>query len=68
MEYNQGVDLNMKKQISENESALEAADHQDRREVVRKLGKFAAYAAPFTVLAFTKKASAATGSGPAKHH
>jgi hypothetical protein len=37
---------------------------EDRREVVRKLGRFAAYAAPFTVLAMTKKADAATGGGP----
>ncbi len=37
---------------------------QGRREVVLKLGKFAAYAAPFTVLALTKKADAATGGGP----
>lgn len=37
----------------------------DRRDLARKLGKFAAYAAPFTVLAMT--ASAASGSGPGKH-
>ena len=37
----------------------------DRREVIQKLGRFAAYAAPFTVLALT--AEAATGSGPRKH-
>jgi hypothetical protein len=36
-----------------------------RRDVARKLGKFAAYAAPFTVLALTSKA--ATGSGPGPH-
>lgn len=34
-----------------------------RRDMARKLGRFAAYAAPFTVLALTSKA--ATGSGPA---
>jgi hypothetical protein len=39
----------------------------DRREAMQKLGRFAAYAAPFTVLALTKKADAATGHGPAKH-
>lgn len=33
---------------------------QGRRELVRKLGKFAAYAAPFTVLALKGKA---TGGG-----
>jgi hypothetical protein len=37
----------------------------DRRELARKLGRFAAYAAPFTVLATT--ASAASGSGGGKH-
>jgi hypothetical protein len=47
-------------EISENPEA------NNRREAVRKLGKFAAYAAPFTVLAFSKKASAATGTGPGK--
>jgi len=44
----------------------------NRREMVGKLGKFAAYAAPFTVLALTKKADAATGgrlpsSSPRSH-
>jgi hypothetical protein len=39
----------------------------DRREVLQKLGRFAAYAAPFTVLAMTKKADAATGHGPGRH-
>ena len=42
-------------------------DKSDRRDVMRKLGRFAAYAAPFTVLAMTKKADAATGHGPARH-
>lgn len=37
----------------------------DRREVMQKLGRFAMYAAPFTVLALTQKADAATGHGPA---
>jgi hypothetical protein len=45
----------------------ETAQDADRREALRKLGKFSAYAAPFTVLAFSKKAAAATGSGPRKH-
>lgn len=39
----------------------------DRREALIKTGKFAAYAAPFTLLALTKKAEAATGHGPGKH-
>ncbi|HEY1947633.1 MAG TPA: hypothetical protein VGG97_11535 [Bryobacteraceae bacterium] len=66
MENNQERDLNMK-ESSENEQITESVEQQGRREVVQKLGKFAAYAAPFTVLAFTKKASAASGHGPGKH-
>jgi hypothetical protein len=38
----------------------------DRREMLQKLGRFAAYAAPFTILAMTKKADAATGHGPGR--
>jgi hypothetical protein len=34
----------------------------DRRELIQKLGRFAVYAAPFTVVATTAKA--ATASGP----
>jgi hypothetical protein len=66
MANNQERDLNMK-ESSENEQITESVEQQGRREVVQKLGKFAAYAAPFTVLAFTKKASAASGHGPGKH-
>ncbi len=39
----------------------------DRREVLEKFGKFAVYAAPFTVLALAKKADAATAKGPGRH-
>jgi hypothetical protein len=46
----------------ENEHAQEATS--DRRELMQKLGRFAAYAAPFTVLALTTEA--ATASGPKK--
>jgi hypothetical protein len=66
MASNQERDLNMK-ESSGNEQITESVEQQGRREVVQKLGKFAAYAAPFTVLAFTKKASAASGHGPGKH-
>jgi hypothetical protein len=38
----------------------------DRREAMQKLGRFTAYAAPFTILAMTKKADAATGNGPGR--
>jgi hypothetical protein len=40
-------------------------DTDDRREVLKKLGRFAAYSAPFTVLALSAKAASA--SGPHKH-
>jgi hypothetical protein len=46
------------------ESSQSAEAEESRRDVARKLGKFAAYAAPFIVLACTKKADAATGGGP----
>jgi hypothetical protein len=54
---------------SENESVNTAAEKSqsvDRREALRRAGKLAAYAAPFTVLALTNKAEAATGHGPGK--
>ena len=44
-----------------------APKSEERREVMEKFGKFAVYAAPFTVLAFAKKADAATSTGPGKH-
>lgn len=52
----------------ENGSTTEAYDN--RRDLVRKLGKFAAYAAPFTVLALPKKAEALSGGTRARpaHH
>lgn len=37
---------------------------QNRRDLVSKLGKYAIYAAPFTVMALNNKAIAASGSGP----
>jgi hypothetical protein len=43
-----------------------AIESTERREALLKLGKYAAYAAPFTVLALTNKAEAATGHGPGK--
>jgi hypothetical protein len=47
---------------SETESSAISA-----REALRKLGRYSAYVAPFAVLAFTKKASALTASGPGPH-
>lgn len=55
---------------SQNNDQLEPLNNSsadvDRRELVQKLGKFAIYAAPFTVLAHTHKAEAASGGGPRK--
>lgn len=41
----------------------ELRDLEGRRDVVRKLGKFAAYAAPFTLLASNVKAASGSGFG-----
>jgi len=53
---------------TQNRNVEESTDGKvtERREALRKMGKFAAYAAPFTVLALTNKAEAATGHGPGK--
>jgi|HubBroStandDraft_4_1064222.scaffolds.fasta_scaffold4813312_1 hypothetical protein len=58
--------MNPEKQKPTTENA-EGGNLTDRREALLKAGKFAAYAAPFTVLALTNKAEAATGHGPGKH-
>jgi hypothetical protein len=58
--------MNPEKQNSNPEN-VEAGEANDRRRTLIKVGKFAAYAAPFTVFALTKKAEAATGHGPGKH-
>lgn len=42
-------------------------ESKDRRQALIDVAKFAAYAAPFTMLALTNKADAATGHGPPKH-
>ena len=47
----------------ENGQTTEIGD--TRRDVARKLGRFAAYAAPFTVLALSAKAGSSSGPG---HH
>jgi hypothetical protein len=58
--------MNPEKQNPDTEN-VKADDRTDRREALLKAGKFAAYAAPFTLLALTNKAEAASGHGPAKH-
>jgi hypothetical protein len=58
--------MNPEKQNPNTENA-DAGDRTDRREALLNAGKLAAYAAPFTLLALTNKAEAATGHGPGKH-
>jgi hypothetical protein len=58
--------MNPEKQNPSTEN-VDAGDRSDRREALLNAGKFAAYAAPFTLLALTNKAEAATGHGPGKH-
>jgi len=41
-------------------------ERKSRREALIGVGKFAAYAAPFTLLALTNKAEAASTHGPGK--
>jgi hypothetical protein len=60
------VDFKPDRELESGQTAeTEPTETQHRRDVVRKLGRFAAYAAPFTVLALNSKAG--TSSGPAPH-
>lgn len=43
----------------------EVDEIEARRATIKKLGKYAAYVAPFTVMALSAKA--ATASGPRRH-
>jgi hypothetical protein len=59
------VDFKPEKELeSEQTAETEPTETQHRRDVVRKLGRFAAYAAPFTVLALNSKAGTSSGPGP----
>jgi hypothetical protein len=42
---------------------IDSPEELDRRDLVRKLGRFGAYAAPFTVFAMTASAAGGAGSG-----
>jgi hypothetical protein len=55
---------NEKELMQTENPTVEAPEMNDRREALKKLGKFSAYVAPFTVLALSKKAQAASGHGP----
>ena len=64
MNSNQPMDNNTNN--LQNDLGVDTPESQDRRDLVTKLGKFAIYAAPFTVMALNSKASD-TGSGPSRH-
>jgi hypothetical protein len=61
MAYNNDMDQQANNQPDE---TVLSSDKQNRRELVTKLGKFAAYAAPFTVMALNSKAGTSSGPGP----
>lgn len=61
MPYNTDMDNQANPQPSASPSP---SDEQNRRELVTKLGKFAAYAAPFTVMALNSKAASGSGAAP----
>ena len=61
----EGRDMNSDDSIRDSQE--NAAQNPERREALAKFGRFAAYAAPFTVLALAQKADAATSTGPGKH-
>jgi hypothetical protein len=59
--------MDNEKQLTQENAAIESSELNDRREALKKLGKYSAYVAPFTVLALSQRAKAATGHGPGKH-
>jgi hypothetical protein len=61
MAYNNDMDQQANNQPTE---TVSSSDKQNRRELVTKLGKFAAYAAPFTVMALNSKAASGSGAAP----
>jgi hypothetical protein len=56
--------MNPEKQNQNTENVKDS----ERREALLKVGKFAAYAAPFTLLALTNKADAASGGSSGGRH
>jgi hypothetical protein len=55
--------MDNEKEIKPTERESNEVDH--RREALKKLGKYAAYVAPFTLMATSAKA--ASSSGPRRH-
>jgi hypothetical protein len=59
------VDFKPERELESGQNAeTQPAETQHRRDMVRKLGRFAAYAAPFTVLALNSRAGTSSGPGP----
>jgi hypothetical protein len=59
------VDFKLERELENGQTAeTQSAETQHRRDIVRKLGRFAAYAAPFTVFALNSKAGTSSGPGP----
>ncbi len=57
--------MHNEKELQQTEnSPVESAEMNDRREALKKLGKFSAYVAPFTVLALSAKGGTGSGPGP----
>jgi hypothetical protein len=57
--------MNKEKNLMQTDtSTVETPEMNDRREALKKLGKFSAYVAPFTVLALSAKAESGSGGGP----
>jgi len=54
---------NKKESMQTENPTLETSEMNGRREALKKLGKFSAYVAPFTVLALSQKAQAASFTG-----
>jgi hypothetical protein len=63
MTYNKKNNMDQQQPNSQ-QSAADSAETQNRRELVTKLGKYAIYAAPFTVMALNTKAATSSGPGP----
>jgi hypothetical protein len=64
-QQNLPINQNNNTHQSDPDVASNSPESQNRRDLVTKLGKFAIYAAPFTVMALNSQA--ASGSGPHKH-
>jgi hypothetical protein len=60
MAYNNDMD----QQANNQPEVGASSEKQSRRELATKLGKFAVYAAPFTVMALNSKAGTSSGPGP----